>query len=167
MLSFAFHHWHSLLYLQPHYLFHFLVQCSTFDRRCSPPYMVIIFLFFWSISFTSYLVQSIMPALYRIAGTIHVFIACDTCFAFNFDLNVALNLLKYSFLMFSLISFWQISLSPKHQSTYTLLPQSDQFLHHFATSFLFFIAETPHLFKSNFKLMSFLTISTVLTRLSV
>ena len=140
---------------------------STFDLGCSPPYMVIIFLVFLSISFISSLVYSIMPALYRTVGTTHVFIAWDTCFAFNFDFNVALNLLKYSFLMFSFISFWHISLSPKHPSTYTLLPQSDQFLHHFATSFLFFIAETPHLFKPNFKLMSFLTISTVLTRLSV
>ena len=77
---------------------------STFDLGCSPPYMVIILLVFQSIPFTSSFVHSIMPALYRIVGTTHVFIAWNPCFAFNFDFNVAFNLLKYSFLMFFFIS---------------------------------------------------------------
>ena len=46
--------------------------------------------------------------MYRTVGTTYVFIAWDTCFGFNFDFNVALNLLKYSFLMFSFIPSWRI-----------------------------------------------------------
>ena len=45
-----------------------------------------------------------MPPLYRAVATTHGFIAWDTCFAFDFDFNIALNVLKYYFLMFSFIS---------------------------------------------------------------
>ena len=52
------------------------------------------------------------------------FVTWNTCLVFNFSFNVALNLLKYSFLMFffSLLDIYP--LSPKHQGSYTLYPPS-------------------------------------------
>ena len=68
-----------------------------FYLECNPPYMVIIFLVFQSTFFSSSFVYSIMPGLYQTVGTSHVFITWNTCFAFNFYFNIALNLL-YLFL---------------------------------------------------------------------
>ena len=123
---------------------------STFDLGYSPPYMVVIFLVFWSISFKSSLVHWIIP--------VYVFIAWDICFALNFDFNVSLNLLKYSFLMFSFISSWHISPFSKTAKylyhsppTWTIFsPFFKPIPLHF-TSFPLFIAKTPHLPIPSFK----------------
>ena len=173
MLSFAFHHGTVPYACNPTTCFTSWYNHPTFDLGCNPRYMVIIFLAFWSISFTPSLVHSvhsITPALYRTVGTTHVPIAWDTCFAFNFDFNVAVNLLKYYFLMFSVffhLLTYMLFLK-KNQVAYILLLQSDQSLHHFATLFycillllLLVMAKTPHLSVTNFIAMSFVTISTV------
>ena len=47
---------------------------STFDLGCIPPHMVIIFLVFRSISFTSSFIHSIISPLYLKVGVTHVFI---------------------------------------------------------------------------------------------
>ena len=131
--------------------------------------MVKIFLVFQSISFTSSFINSVMPAPYRTVGTIHVFIAWNTCFAFNFDFNVALNLLKYFFLMFLFISFRLMSffskipryVYPPFLTPPIYSPFSKSVPLH-STSLSLFIAKTPHLSIPNFIPMSFVTISTVL-----
>ena len=91
-------------------------NCSTFYIGCSPLYMVTIFLIFQFISFTSSFVHSIMPAPYQTVDTTHMFITWNTCFAFNFDFNVVLSPLKYSFLMFSFILSW-------HKSPFSKIPR--------------------------------------------
>ena len=108
-----------------------------FYLECNPPYMVIIFLVFQSTFFSSSFVYSIMPGLYQTVGTSHVFITWNTCFAFNFYFNITLNL-RFALNFLSLPEIYP--LSPKYQGTYTLLLQSEQFLHHFVTLFfrLFF-----------------------------
>ena len=58
-----------------------------------------------------------------------MFIAWDTYLGFNFDFNVALNLLKYSFLMFSFIPSWRIS--PFSKTPRYLYPSSSIWIHHF------------------------------------
>ena len=101
VLSFPLHHWQSFMLTSPltPSLFGSFNR-STFYLGFRLPYMVMLFLVFWYISFTSSFVHSIMPALYRTFGTTHVFVACNTCFAFNFNFNVDFNLFKHSFLMF-------------------------------------------------------------------
>ena len=80
---------------------------STFYLRCIPPYMMIIFLVFRSIFFTSSFVHSIIPALYQTVGTTHVFVAWNTC-------SLLMNArIQYSLLMFSFISSRHISLFSK------------------------------------------------------
>ena len=112
--------------------------------------------------------------MYWTVGTSYVFITWDTCFGFNFDFNVALNLLKYSFLMFSFIPSGRISPFSKtprylyHSSPIWQIssPSSNSIPLH-STSFPFFIDKTPRLSIPNFIIMSFVTMSTVLTRLAV
>ena len=146
---------------------------STFDLRCSPPYLVIIFLVFCSISFTSSFFDSV-PALYQTVGTGHVLIIWNTWFTFNFGFNVTFNLLKYSSLMCSFISSWHIS--PFFKISRYLYPSSpiwpissasSNSIPLYSTSFPLFIAKASHLSIPDFITMSFVTIYTVLTRLSI
>ena len=142
---------------------------STFDLGCSPPYMVKIFLFFWSISFPSSFVHSVIPTLYQTASTTNVFIAWNTCFEFNFHFHIAFNLhIVFFHIFLTYIPFLQNAKYLYPSSP--ILPISSPFsssipLH--STSFPLFIAKKPHLSILNFIPMSFVTISTVLKNLSI
>ena len=101
--------------LPPSFLFTYNLSTSLFG--CNPPYIVIVFLDFLSISFRSLAFHWIIPAPFLNIATAHVFIVVPLFLPFNLDFKINLCLRLYSLVIFSFISVSLIlsnSIIPKY-----------------------------------------------------
>ena len=109
LLRFSFHHWHSLLLVQAsnhlQYMVGITAQLSILDVAIHGDNLSCFLIHFLHLLFRQFNNASTIQT----GGTIHVFIAWNMCFTINFGFHIALNFLKYSFLMFSYLFSTSIS----------------------------------------------------------
>ena len=129
-----------------------MYNLSTFFFECNAPYIVVVFLFFLSISFNSLSFHCSAPAPYLNTTTAYSFIVDFLLFLFDFDFSTNQSLRLYSFIVFSFISF-SLILSNSNMFKYVEICISFFFdlLHYFTISELYFLRSNyfPSLYGKN------------------
>ena len=158
--------------LSPSFLFTYSLSASLF--RFNPPYIVIVFLYFLSKSYSSVAFHWIIPAPHLIIATANVFIAVTLFLPFNLDFKITLCLRLYFLVILSFISISLIlsnSIIPKYVypscQTCFITSRSGSFIPFFFTILPFFIVRIPHFFIPNSMPMWVLSTCTVLTNVFV